>query len=202
MNVFSCVCFGLQTLTITSLLDAFQTFQPRIARLYSTAKLRLKIIDGILDEFLSNLQFHAASLNVGNATVCDWHRDSRNLVWGICAVGAFGQFNHRTSAQLLLKEPRLIIELKRGGVVFFPSGSITHRNAPLAYESETRKSMAFYASGSNFRWIAQGHRGAGKSAGKKKADNDRCVLEGSQRWQDGWKLYTTLEELLGACKAA
>ncbi|KAH8102767.1 hypothetical protein DFH11DRAFT_1512923 [Phellopilus nigrolimitatus] len=167
---------------------------PRIARLFTLAQLRLHIVDGLVSQHFPDLQFSAMSLNLGAKTVCNWHRDFKNLVWGVCAVGAFGRFNHRTSGQLLLREAKVIMEVKRGDVIYIPSGSLTHCNAPLR-AGEERRSIACYTAGGLIRWVAQGHQQATGKSHMTKAEFKKYEMEGAQRWEDGWQLFCTLNEL-------
>lgn len=110
-------------------------------------------------------------------------------------MGVFGRFNHQTSAQLLFREAKCAVELRRGDLIFFPSGSVTHSNAPLS-ELETRRSIAFYTAGGNFRYIAQGGQKALVKSSKEKKEEDKL---GEIRWDQGWKLYNTYEELMESC---
>ncbi|KAH8076014.1 hypothetical protein BXZ70DRAFT_870183, partial [Cristinia sonorae] len=100
--------------------------------------------------------FAAQSLNLAPQALATKHVDRKNLVFGICAILPFGDFNYRTPAQLVLTEPRLIIELGPGDLFFSPSASIHHHSIPMVSSNEHRKSMIWYSAGGLFRWVKQG----------------------------------------------
>lgn len=78
-----------------------------------------------------NLPFAAHAFNLGPFVECWWHRDARNYILGVCPVVMLGAFNHRTSGQLILVEPKVVIELRRGDLFFLMSSILTHGTAPL-----------------------------------------------------------------------
>ena len=59
-------------------------------------------------------------------------------------MGVFGNFAHEEGAQLVLRELKLVVELRPGDLIIFPSGTITHKNLPLAREEDERYSVAFF----------------------------------------------------------
>lgn len=166
--------------------ENFRTWFPRIAVLYSHAQLRLLFRDGLVSNYFPTLQFAAGSINYGTKSVCIAHRDHLNLLFGLCAVCVFGSFNHQTSGHLILREAKVILELRRGDMIFFPSAAITHENSPLG-DAESRMVLTFYSSGALFRWISQGH---GRFDGKKVT-----FTEAEERAREGWGLLSTMEEL-------
>lgn len=139
--------------------------------------------------------FAAQSLNLADQSLADEHTDLMNLVFGICCILPLGNFNPKRSAQLILKEARVIIELAPGDLFYFPSANINHESAPLASEEELRKSFIMYSAGGLFRWVTQGFRLASES---KKPSAKEAAKEGARRWAAGWKLFSTITELRGS----
>ncbi|KZV79080.1 hypothetical protein EXIGLDRAFT_596407, partial [Exidia glandulosa HHB12029] len=82
---------------------------------------------------------------------CWFHRDSRNYILGICPVLVLGKFNHETSGQFIMVEPKLVLELRPGDVFLLMSSIITHGTAPLR-AGETRRSWTCFTAGGIFRW--------------------------------------------------
>jgi hypothetical protein len=56
---------------------------------------------------------------------------------------------HRTGGHIILHEPKLIIEFRRGDVIFIPSGAVTHENVPIS-EGEVCYSFTMYTPGGCF----------------------------------------------------
>lgn len=151
----------------------------------------------VLSPFFEGVPFDAASLNFTSGTFSTWHRDFKNLVWGVCCIGPLGNFDHKVSGQFMMEELRMIVELRPGDLFFVPSGAIRHCNAPVKgwlRGSEKRYSIVFYSAAGNFRWIANDFETEkdGKKIGQ---DQKEKIAEGKRRWEDGWKLFSTLSEL-------
>ena len=167
---------------------SFITWFPRLAKFYGDVASELFARNAILQTFFPGLQFCAAMLNLGERSASDWHVDSKNLAFGVCCIVAFGSFNHRTSAQIMLQEPKAIMELRRGDVFFCPSGSVTHRSAPIV-GAGSRQVMVFYSAAGLFRWVNQGHK-------KAAADSIEDEGQGNRRWQAGVGLFSRWSELI------
>jgi hypothetical protein len=146
--------------TPTYITGCFKTWFPHVAELYEWMLLQTLINNNLLLQLLPDLLFTAATINLGQQSVTDWHLNSKNLVFGLCCIVVFGRFNHRQSVQLILREPKVVMELRHGDVCFIPSGSETHHNAPLK-PWETHFAMIFYTAGGLFRYIFQGFKLAG-----------------------------------------
>ncbi|TCD62358.1 hypothetical protein EIP91_006987 [Steccherinum ochraceum] len=179
-------------------MSGFQLFFPNVAAMYSLALQRLAAKDVLRNTYFKNCAFAACSVNLAEQTLADKHVDNRDFVNGICAILALGDFNPRTSAHIVLTEPRLIIELGPGDVFYFPSATIHHHSIPMRTAEETRKSMIWYSAGSLFRWVMQGHKRA-KRASEMTAEEKREAKEnGIKRWMQGWKLYSKISDLKGS----
>ncbi|KAL5526826.1 hypothetical protein ACEPAF_8552 [Sanghuangporus sanghuang] len=140
--------------------STFKTWFPLISELYEREKRCTASHNSITASVLLKSQFFSMALNLGGEVATCWHRDAKNLFFGLCCVGVFGCFDWRNSGQLMLKEVKVIIELRPGDVVLFPSAALTHRNAPIANNS-SRRSVVLFTAGVNFQHIAQGHKTAG-----------------------------------------
>jgi hypothetical protein len=149
------------------------------------------VSQNLVNTFFPGLPFDAASLNFTSESCSTWHRDFKNLVWGVCCIGPLGNFDWTVSGQFMMDELRCIIELRPGDLFFVPSGAIRHANAPLKNPSiENRYAIVFYSAGGNFRWIANNF---------KKQDDNRAtkerIKEGARRWEEGWALFNTLSDI-------
>ncbi|KAL5536492.1 hypothetical protein ACEPAF_314 [Sanghuangporus sanghuang] len=140
--------------------STFKTWFPLISELYEREKRCTASHNSITASALLKSQFSSMALNLGGEVATCWHRDAKNLSFGLCCVGVFGCFDWRNSGQLMFKEAKVIIELRPGDVVLFPSAALTHRNAPIANDS-SRRSVVLFTAGANFQHIAQGHKTAG-----------------------------------------
>lgn len=107
-----------------------------------------------------------------------------------------GDFDGSAGGQLVLHEPRIVIRLYPGDIIFFPSACITHSNLPLP-EGQTRRSIVLYMSGGLVRYDAQGFRTKSVwEASPNGLDEVKIHDErGPDRWKDGWALYSTMAEL-------
>ena len=149
-----------------------------MAHLYSKTQLATLLKDESMSMLFPGLQFATCTVNLGKASVTDWHVDLKNLAFGLCALGIFGQFDHRTGGHLILKYAKVVVELMRGDIVFFLSAIFPHKNACIRND-ETRRSLVFYSQGGLFRWISE-------------ADgNDEDAGEPGGVWNQGIQLLNT-----------
>ena len=137
-----------------------------------------------------NSCFLATSFNLGPLAEAKDHRDDKNLIAGICAIVVLGKFNYRISGHLILREPKLILEVKPGDIVVIPSAAITHCNSPLQ-PGEERMSIVQYTAGAIFRYNAQG--------GVTQKDMDPEELAelkrtGPQRFKQTWELFPSFQD--------
>jgi len=73
---------------------------------------------------------------------------------------------------------------------------MAHGNTPIA-DGETRMSIAQYAAGGLFRWVAYGFRSA-KSLLKTKAGQllkNQIDKEAGERWKEGLAMFSTVKGL-------
>ena len=132
-------------------LAAFQLWFPE---LFSHYKLTMDGLKRTLPELSFPIPlsiFPGITVNFGGRVTTYRHRDINNLAYGICAVTPLGNFDHRTSAQLVLEEPKLVIEVPALATAFIMSGPCTHSNLLLA-PSESCISFTQYAAGPIFQF--------------------------------------------------
>lgn len=146
---------------------------------------------------LEGSAFTACTCNLGPQTICDSHRDPLDLAYGPSAMYISGSFDGSRGGQLILHEPRLVIHLYPGDIIFFPSACITHGNLPIA-TGETRRSLVLYMAGGLVRYDAQGLRTkAAWEANPNGPDEiEAHDAKGEERWETGWELYSTLKDLI------
>lgn len=115
----------------------------------------------------------------------------------------FGQFDGSHGGQIVLHEARLVIHLYRGDLLIFPSSCVTHSNLPIQ-EGETRRSLIVYMSGGLARHNAQGDqtREAWMDTENGPEEMEAHDAAGEGRWEAGWALYSTMDELAELYKPA
>lgn len=143
-----------------------------------------------------NSIFPAISFNLGPATVSLDHLDYGNLSSGVCALTALGNYDHTTGGHFILFPFRLVVEFPPGSTIIIPSACLNHGNTPIQ-EGETRLSIAQYAAGGLFRYVAYGFSTAKSlmqsSAGRaKKTEVD---MQKGERWKYGLSLFSKHSEL-------
>jgi hypothetical protein len=144
----------------------------------------------------SNSIFPAASFNCGPQTVSLDHTDYNNLSHGLCALTALGSYDHTLGGHLVLFNLKLIIQFPSGSTALIPSGCVDHGNTPI-HEGEIRMSIAQYAAGGLFRWVAYGFKSA-KSLLKTKAGKrvkEQTDKGPGERWREGLAMFSKLDEL-------
>ncbi|KIO17042.1 hypothetical protein M407DRAFT_85360, partial [Tulasnella calospora MUT 4182] len=174
----------------------FETWNPRLFQFYSECRNDYLKWDPMLHMISQNLPFSSIAANFGPATICRWHRDALNLVFGWCVVWALGNYDSKYGGHLILWEPRLIVEFAPGDIILLPSACITHANIPIC-KGETRYSVTWFSAGGLFRYRAYGFR----SEGEKKAQDPagfqkhQSASAGEKQWMEGWEYFSSLDEL-------
>ena len=159
----------------------FRIWQSKLTKLYSLAQLQLLMVDNIVSSYFPSLQFMTCTLNCSAQPTVDWHVDSKNLAFDMCAVGVFGQFDCSQSDQMVFAKVKLILEVKAGDIVFFSSALLPHKSELLT-DSESRRVIVFYSAVDLFHWISQSHK-----------TQDGLSRNDEQRWIDGCNLLSTLD---------
>lgn len=131
------------------------------------------------------------------------HVDFGNLSHGLCALTAFGTYDHTLSGHLILFGMKLAVQFPAGSTVLILSGCVEHGNTPVG-KDETRLSIAQYAAGGLFRWVAYGFQSA-KTLLKTAAGRQlkKAINKGDGvRWREGLAMFSTLDGLQGDVEAA
>lgn len=97
----------------------------------------------------------AMSVNVGPNAVCHDHIDDHNLAMNLCLVLVFGNFDHRSSAHLIIHGAKIAFEGPSCTAFYIMSGLFVHSNLALAL-NESRYVMTFFTQGAIVRHRDQG----------------------------------------------
>ena len=89
-------------------------------------------------------------------TICLPHRDSKNVMAGVCCIIPFGHFEP-TSARLVVGEIEVEIEVAAGVPIFIPSAIFTHWNTQLEGLG-VRGSVVYWSGASLLQWAQLGYR--------------------------------------------
>lgn len=181
---------------ITICLGSAQVWLPGHTVLYrELQKQLLKEVSRSDYDVFENSPFMGTAINVGPSCSTCFHRDSNNLVGGVCAIGPLGHFDPRRSGQFILREPKIILEIMPGDVVFIPSSCITHANGTLV-GTDTRRSIVQYTAGSLFRYNWDGNQ-LRKDKQKQSGELD---FRGEERFHETQSLFPLLKDVVGAAE--
>ena len=175
---------------------ALAAFAPKLYRYLAQTLHALFSKCAHLEHNFPSSVFPAASFNCGPQTVSLDHTDYSNLSHGLCALTALGEYDHTLGGHLILFGVKLLIQFPPGSTALIPSGCMDHGNTPIG-NGETRLSIAQYAAGGLFRWVAYGFRSA-KSLLKAKAGKvfkAKTDKEAGERWKEGLALFSTMDGL-------
>lgn len=100
--------------------------------------------------------FPACTFNLGPGTATVDHTDFNNVVYGLCAITALGNFDPTLGGHLVLFDLGLVIEFPPGSTILIPSSVLRHSNTPIVREGIQRMSVTQYCSGGLFRWVDYG----------------------------------------------
>ncbi|KAG8940500.1 hypothetical protein FRC04_005226 [Tulasnella sp. 424] len=142
-----------------------------------------------------DLLFGSITVNLGPQTVCKRHKDIKNKApGGLCAVQGLGPFDSRRGGHLVLHELRVVVEMRPGDIIFFPSAVISHETIPIS-SGEKRYSLVWYSAGGLFCWRDAGGRMLKLWARTSPIAHSKHQKLGEKRWIDGWKNFSTLADL-------
>ncbi|KAJ7604502.1 hypothetical protein DFH06DRAFT_1021105, partial [Mycena polygramma] len=176
--------------------SALINFAPKMAKEYITDLKALFEHHPELRHNYRNSIFPASTYNLGPATATFNHPDGHNQPDGLCAITSAGEYNHKTSAHLILKQLRLVVEFPSGSTSLIPSATVEHGNTPLS-RGETHYSITQYAAGALFRRVRYGFK-TGKQLLREKGGAARKVMyDGApgDRARRGLGLFSKPEEL-------
>ncbi|KAG9044754.1 hypothetical protein FS837_007578 [Tulasnella sp. UAMH 9824] len=186
--------------TAKILQDSWQTWAPDIHRDYEGCHNAITSHDPSLNRVCPaesgvNLPFASLTANLGPQTVCEKHRDVKNRAnGGVCAVKTLGKYDWQRGGHIVLHELGLVVEMKPGDVLFFPSAVITHSTIPI-FDSETRYSLVWYSAGGLFCWKDANFQTHTDWKWHSPEEYRKHKKGGERRWNDGWKKFATLSQL-------
>lgn len=175
---------------------------PKLFEHYTTNQRRILAVNtvhDVLSKRWKDCPFAACSVNLGPRTICQRHKDLKNLAAGVCSITALGDFDWKKGGHLVLHELKLILELRPGDTIFLPSALIAHENIPIGWQ-ECRNSIVLYSAGGLFRWADAGGQTLKEWS---RADRDAFIAHsqrGEARWEEGLNRFPTLEDILAAGK--
>jgi hypothetical protein len=172
-------------------IGAFAAFAPKLYQYLAQNLSELFERYPHLTHNFPNSIFPAASFNCGPRTVSLDHTDFNNLSHGLCALTALGDYDHTVGGHLILFGLKLAIQFPVGSTALIPSGCVSHGNTPIR-EGEIRLSIAQYAAGGLFRWVAYGFQSA-KTLLKTQAGRTlkkRLDKEAGERWREGLAMFS------------
>lgn len=144
--------------------------------------------------FLNGI-FSACTFNLGPQTCAIGHRDFANLVYGWCAITAFGNFDYRKGGHLILWDCKLILEFPPGCTILIPSVAIFHSNTSIAH-GECRYSFTQYTAGGLFRWVEHDFQTEEEYLeGLTREERLQEKELGLECAREGAAMFSTLEEL-------
>ncbi|KZV80622.1 hypothetical protein EXIGLDRAFT_704971 [Exidia glandulosa HHB12029] len=129
------------------IIEAFKFWFPELFKVCTTLGQDLKIAYG--DDFqppYPDVPFFIDTANTGKQVVTPMHVDFKNALFGMCVIAVFGKFDHQKHGMLVLKELKLLVQLKHGDIIFIPSALVTHGNTELA-PTDIRRSWTMFNSG-------------------------------------------------------
>lgn len=168
---------------------------PLLFAYYATHMSALLKNDRSLSRPFFNSVFAALTLNFGPQTASFEHTDNANLPYGWCSLTALGKYKYKLGGHLILWDLHLVVEFPPGSTILIPSAVLRHSNTAIG-RGETRYSFAQYTAGSLFRWVDHNFQKQGKFRATRNAEETKAdVKEARERWGNGLKLFSTLEEL-------
>lgn len=175
---------------------ALANFAPKIWRDYVIPLAALFEKHPELKHNFSNSIFPAVTFNCGPRTATFEHCDFNNRPDGLCGITCGGDFDHRRSAHLYLKQLRLVVEFPSGATALIPSGTVDHGNTPLQ-PNETRCSITQYAAGALFRWVKYGFKTGKQLLREKGGAAQKTAFDGEpgERARRGLSLFSKHDEL-------
>ncbi|KZP13563.1 hypothetical protein FIBSPDRAFT_753265 [Athelia psychrophila] len=181
---------------------SFALWSPRVHQYYHQRLERLYARYPLLRRNFERSVFPAATFNFGPTTCCFPHVDPGNLPFGMCAITALGDFDPKLGGHIVLWDLKLVIEFPPGATILITSASVKHSNVGIQ-DGETRYSFTQYAAGGLFRWVDHGFQPEKVYKLKWSAQRKREEVEiGRRRWQEGIKLFSTVNEVRGLNRAS
>lgn len=89
----------------------FKFWYPALFEIYERLVKQLSEADKVIGTFFPGFVFCASTTNTGGRVATPPHIDAKNIVFGMCSVMAFGNFDHTTSGQLVLEELKVSLQV-------------------------------------------------------------------------------------------
>lgn len=149
-----------------------------------------------LQHNFQNSIFPAISFNLGPETVSLDHLDYGNFSSGICALTALGNYDPTKGGHFIFFPFRIVAEFPPGSTVIIPSACLNHGNTPIQ-AGETRMSIAQYAAGGLFRYVAYGFATVKSllSTAAGRAKKVQIDMKAGERWKLALNLFSKYSEL-------
>lgn len=150
-----------------------------------------------LQHNFSNSIFPAATFNLGPDTVALGHLDSGNLPFGMCALTSLGPYDPKKGGHLVLFNLKIVVEFPPGSTILIPSATVEHGNTAIQ-DGESRMSLAQYASGGLFRWVAYGFQSALALLSQPGGQERKAEIDGvpGDRWRSGLSFFSKPDNLV------
>jgi hypothetical protein len=110
----------------------------------------------MLRRIFNNSVWSAVTFNLGPQTFTFGHRDLLNLLYGLCAITALGDFDPEEGGHIILWDLGIMVEFPPGTSALIPSSWCRHSNSSIGI-NETRMSITQYTAGGLFRWVEYGY---------------------------------------------
>lgn len=94
--------------------------------------------------------FAAGAINIADRVQCLPHKDFLNYAGALCAIGAFGSYNHKTEGHLILWDVKIALEFPPGSIAFIPSALLTHSNSRVT--TGERYSVTWFTAAGLYRY--------------------------------------------------
>lgn len=199
---YACPYLLFQRLTNTSVTDGFELYGKRN---FDYVKHTVESLRG-RDENLRRPYdkgvgvYPCRSFNLGGQTATFPHYDVANLSHSWCSITALGKFSAAEGGHLVLWELGLYIDFPAGSTVLIPSCVICHSNTPIKAHEE-RYSIVQYVAGHLFRWVENGFMSdAAWHAKATREEKGKRERKQSKRWEKGYKMFMTAEEIATSFK--
>ncbi|KAF8895001.1 hypothetical protein CPB84DRAFT_1816016 [Gymnopilus junonius] len=137
--------------------------------------------------------FPSAAFNFGPNVWTYKHRDAFNCPFGFCAIQALGRFDPKKGGQIILWEPKLIVEFPPASLILIPSATITHSNVPVT-EGDECASFTQYCTGGLFCYMDAGFRKEHRLRAEDPVLYRKLQLLRPCMWKAGLGLLSQLED--------
>lgn len=111
--------------------------------------------DRISKPVFKGLSQASFTCNLGPHSISPMHIDEDGLSFGVTMLSVFGDFDWKNGGEVFLQEPKMIVQMRPGEVLIFPSSSITYGELPLTQaEGQVRYTFTCHSSEALFDWVA------------------------------------------------